>query len=723
MQKSLKHYFIASAFTLSAISSWCQTSNMIGDKIAVFYPDQFEASGTLPSLIFENDFVNKGKVSAKWDIKPIFSIENGKTTVKIPFSGKIDFYGNGEVTGPLKRNNTNITLWNSDSGAFSVDNGKRLYQSHPYVMGVREDGTAFGIIADNTWKQSFEISNPIKITSEGPGFRVIVIERDSPQELVKTLADLTGKMELPALWTLGYQQSRFSYVPDSRVMEIADEFRSRKIPCDVLWMDIDYMDEFKVFTFDPKGFTNPKKLNNYLHHKNFKSVYMIDPGVKTQKGYFVYDQGTAGNHWVKSADGKEFTGKVWPPITSFPDFTRPETREWWGTLYKDFMATGIDGIWNDMNEPSVFDGPGGTMPETNLHAGGGGLPADSHLRYHNIYGFLMVKASRDGIAKANPEKRPFILSRSNFLGGQKYAATWTGDNVSSWEHLKLSIPMSLTLGLSGQPISGPDIGGFLGNCTPELLGHWMALGAYYPIARNHSVAGSTDQEPWAFGTEIENVSRTAINRRYKLMPYFYTLLKEASQTGMPLMRPLFFDDITNKNLRGEEQAFLLGKDLLVVPRWAENPNLPKGNWNQVTLENTEDDKYQALLYIKSGAVIPIGEVIQSTAEYKSDAITYLINPTEKGNAYGEIYYDEGEGFGYKSNDYAMHSIKVSKHNSKTLKIIIKQIAGKKKINRKNRIGYVTDDGIIYSDWTENNVTYLTIVHDKKLTVDVSLLND
>ncbi|MFC6095589.1 TIM-barrel domain-containing protein [Flavobacterium qiangtangense] len=711
MYKSLKHCFIVSALTLTSISSWCQTSNLVGENIAVFYPANFEASGTLPSLIFERDFVSHGKLPSKWKIKPIFSVENGKTTVKIPYDGTIDFYGNGEVTGPLKRNGTDITLWNSDSGAFSVDNGKRLYQSHPYVMGVREDGTAFGIIADNTWKQTFEISNPIKITSQGPEFRVIVIERSSPQELVKTLADLTGKMELPALWTLGYQQSRFSYVPESRVMTIADEFRSRKIPCDVLWMDIDYMDEFKVFTFDPKGFPNPKKLNDYLHSKNFKSVYMIDPGVKTQKGYFVYDQGTAGNHWVKTSEGKEFTGKVWPPITSFPDFTRPETRAWWATLYKDFMATGIDGLWNDMNEPSVFDGPGGTMPETNLHAGGGGLPGDSHLRYHNIYGFLMVKASREGIAKANPEKRPFILSRSNFLGGQKFAATWTGDNVSSWEHLKLSIPMSLTLGLSGQPISGPDIGGFLGNCTPELLGHWMALGAYYPIARNHSVAGSVDQEPWAFGTEIENVSRTAINRRYQLMPYLYTLLREASETGMPMMRPLFFDDIRDQSLREEQQAFLLGKDLLVVPRWAENPNLPKGNWNQFKLEATQDDKYQANLYIKSGAVIPIGEVIQSTADYESEIITYLINPTKKGTAEGTIYYDNGEGFGYKTNDYSMHKINVSKHNSKTLKVAVEQVSGNKKANRTSRVGYVTDDGIVYSDWSADDVIYVPIIED------------
>jgi alpha-glucosidase len=187
---------------------------------------------------------------------------------------------------------------------------------------------------------------------------------------------------------------------------------------------------------------------------------MIDPGVKKEEGYTVYEQGSKGNHWVTDKNGKEFNGKVWPGPCAFPDFTRPATRAWWGTLYKDFMATGIDGIWNDMNEPSVFDGPDGTMPPDNIHRGGGGLYAGNHLRYHNAYGLLMVKASREGILAANPAKRPFVLSRSNILGGQQYAATWTGDNVSTWEHFKMSIPMVLNLGLSGQPFSGPDLGGF-----------------------------------------------------------------------------------------------------------------------------------------------------------------------------------------------------------------------------------------------------------------------
>lgn len=722
MKKGFKLLLLVSVLVLNVFISWSQTSNMAGDNIAVFYPNNFDPSGTLPSLIFVNDLTNHGSVPASWSIKPVFSVVNGKSVVKIPYSGSVDFYGNGEVTGPLKRNNTQVTLWNSEAPNYWIDNGTRLYQSHPWIMGVRPDGTAFGIIADHTWKQSFVITNPLTITSEGPEFRVIVIERNSPQELLKTLADLTGKIELPALWTLGYQQSRFTYFPDSKVKSIADEFRTRKIPCDVLWMDIDYMDKFKVFTFDPNAFSNPKGLNDYLHTKNFKAVYMIDPGVKKETGYFVYDQGKAGNHWVQNPDGTEFNGQVWPPVVAFPDFTRPETRTWWGGLYKDFMAKGIDGVWNDMNEPSVFDTPNKTMPETNLHRGGGNLPAGDHSRYHNVYGYLMVKASREGIVAANPDKRPFVLSRSNFLGGQKYAATWTGDNSSTWAHLKLSIPMSITLGLSGQPISGADIGGFNNNCTPDLLGHWMALGAYYPFSRNHTGSGSANQEPWAFGTQIENVSRTAVNRRYRLLPYMYTLLREASQTGMPLMRPVFFADNRDLSLRNEQQAFLVGKDLLVVPRWAVNPSLPKGNWNKVKLESTEDDKYQANLYVRPGSVIPIGEVVQSTTDYKSDNITYLINPLEDGTAIGELYHDDGDGFGYKTSDYAVHGINVTKHNADSLKVVINQIGGSKNSNRISRIGYVTDNGIEYSAWSTSTVRYIPLIKDNNQNIDLSMVN-
>lgn len=680
--------------------SYGQTSFMADDSIAVFYPAHFDSSGTLPSLIFEKSLKERGPVLSGWKITPHFKIENGKSIAEIDYPDDADLYGTGEVTGPLRRNGTKITLWNTDYGF-----GKhRLYQSHPWVMGVRPDGSSFGIIADNTWKQQFDLSDPITITSEGPAFRLIVIERKTPQELLKALGKLIGTMKLPPLWALGYQQSRFTYTPDTTVKRIARTFRKEKLPADVIWMDIDYMQGYRIFTFDSTAFPHPQKLNDYLHSLDFKSVWMIDPGVKKEKGYHVYDQGTVGNQWVLNQNGDPFVGKVWPGDCVFPDFTSPATREWWAGLYQGFMANGIDGIWNDMNEPSVFDGPGGTMPVDNIHRGGGGLPKGSHLRYHNVYGMLMVKATQKGILQANPDKRPFVLSRANFLGGQKYAATWTGDNSSKWDNLERSIPMVLNLGLSGQPFSGPDIGGFLGSPTPQLLGNWMAVGAFYPFSRNHSVKGSAHQEPWAMGKRIEEVSRIALDRRYRLLPYLYTLFREASTTGLPVMRPVFFADVDDTTLRYEDQAFMLGSDLLIVPRWAKNPSLPEGKWRGIHImsKRQETDSYQPDIHIRDGAIVPIGNLIQSTEQFSTDSLTLAISLDKNGRATGKLYDDAGDGFAYQEGKYALWRFKAIRKTGR-VSVTAQKIDGKLTENPKTfKVVLYTDNGVVESPWQKSN---------------------
>jgi alpha-glucosidase len=541
--------------TCGVSNSYSQTAFMADRGVAVFYPADFDSAHNLPSFALVRDLKPQKAVPANWEVRPDFQIMNGKQVVRFTLKGKVDFYGNGEVTGELRRNNTSVTLWNTDNFTYSKDQGKRLYHSHPWILGVRPNGTSFGILADNTWKQSFDLSNSVTITSEGPAFRVIVIEKNSPQEVLETLASLTGKMELPPIWALGFQQCRYSYFPESRVREVASEFRKRHLPCDVIWMDIDYMQNYKIFTFDSLAFRSPKKLNTYLHSIDFKTIWMIDPGVKKEPGYFVYDQGTAGNHWVMNRSKQVFNGNVWPGECVFPDFTRPETRSWWGSLYKNYMPLGIDGVWNDMNEPSVFNEASGSMPEDNFHRGGGDLPADSHLRYHDVYGMLMARSSREGILKVNPDKRPFLLTRSNYLGGQRYAAIWTGDNISTWEHFKMATPMVLNLGLSGQPFSGPDIGGYKGSPDTLLFANWMTVGVFYPFCRNHTAKNTANQELWAFGKKVEDISRIALERRCRLLPYLYTLFHETSVTGLPVMRPVFFADVADTTLRREQQAF------------------------------------------------------------------------------------------------------------------------------------------------------------------------
>lgn len=645
---------------------------LVGKRIVEFVPEGYDASRT-PSLMLVREPEKIGEVPQNWTLIPQFTSVDGKANASLNVPAGTSLYGGGEVTGPLLRNGQKIKLWNTDNGMYRVDGGSRLYQTHPWVLGVRPDGTAFGVLFDSFWKaELITNSDKIEFNTEGAPFRTYVIDRKTPQEVLKGLAELTGTISMPPRWSLGYHQSRFSYVPEARVKEVADTFREKKIPCDVIWFDINYMDEFRVFTINNRDFPDPKRMNDYLHGNGFRSVYMIDPGVKVDENYFVYKTGKGQDVFVRDAYRNEFHGKVWPGDCAFPDFTRPETRTWWAGLYKDFLANGIDGIWNDMNEPSVFDGPGGTMPVSNIHLGGGNLPTGTHLMYHNAYGRLMVEASYNGILAANPDKRPFVLSRSNILGGQRYAAMWTGDNEATYEQMKLSVPMSITLGLSGQPFNGPDIGGFAGNTTADLWGHWLGFGAFFPFSRGHASCDTNNKEPWAFTKDIERESRIALERRYRLMPYIYTAFHTAHTDGQPVMAPVFFADLKDQALRAEEQAFMLGTDILVVPAFAKNPSLPKGIWEELSLiKGDTKGKYQSTLKMRGGAIIPVGKVIQNVNENSFDPLTLIVCLDNEGKAEGTLYWDKGEGWEFQKGDYKLFSFEAGLEDEHhlTLKLV------------------------------------------------------
>lgn len=681
---------------LSAHNVKMEKEVIVGDGIAKFVPKGFNLS-QMPSFALKAEPQEKGMLPSNWQLYPIVEKKKGHASAYLDVPQGTSLYGGGEVTGPLLRNGQSIKLWNTDSGAYSVDNGKRLYQSHPWVMGVRPDGTSFGILFDTPYKAELTTTDErINFETEGELFRIFVIDRESPQAVIKGLAELIGTMPMVPRWALGYQQCRFSYTPASRVIEVADTFRIKRIPCDVMWMDIDYMDGYRIFTFNPQTFPDPAALNRDLHIRGFHSAWMIDPGAKVDSTYFVYKSGTANDVWVKTAQGKEFNGDAWPGACAFPDFTQPKTVRWWADLYKDFLDKGVDGVWNDVNEPQISNSPTGTMPEDNKHLGGDKIPAGPHLKYHNVYGYLMVKASREGIMKARPQNRPFILTRSNFLGGQRFAATWTGDNASWESHMTMSVPMILTLGLSGQPFSGADVGGFLFNPDADLFGRWMALGAFYPFSRGHACAGTINKEPWAFGQKVEDVSRMALERRYVLLPYYYTLLHEASETGMPIMRPVFFADPKDTLLRAEEQAFLIGENLLVVPEWAQNPALPKDIWRNLSLIPGDDkDSYQAKLKIRGGAIIPTGKIIQNTNEKSLDPLTLLVCLDEKGEAHGTLYWDEGDNWSFKDGNYSFQHFTAIRTADNKVQVKITQKKGKY-ITENNDMAIVkiiTDKGI------------------------------
>ncbi len=649
-----------------SMTSSHQEPGFLLDGVARFVPPGVDPASLPRSFALVEPLPASGPVPASWGVVPTFAAVAGAHVASVPIDPGTSLYGTGEVAGPLCRDGFVTEVWATqpfrieDDGTPVPnydDRSKSLYQAHPWVLAVRADGTAFGILADTTYRLEVDLRDGIRLTSAEP-FPVIVVQGDSPQDVIKRLATLTGRMELPPRWTLGYHQCRFSYYPDTRLREIADEFRKRRIPCDVIWVDIHYMDGYKVFTFDPEGFPDPSGTNAYLHDRGFKTVWILDPAVKAEDGYAVYEEGVAGGHFVRDADGEEHHEWTWPGDAAFPDFTRAETRAWWTRRTCEFLEHGMDGVWVDLNEPSPILPHGAELPADLRHTGGGDIAPGTHAQYHNVYGLLMSRATDEAMRRARPSRRPFVLTRSSYLGGQRYAATWTGDNVADWSHLYWSIPMVLNLGLSAQPNSGPDIGGFAGTPSPELFARWIGVGALLPFCRTHnSLEG--DQEPWSFGAEVEEISRVALERRYRLLPYLYTVFQEAAETGLPVARPLFFANPGDPALRHEDHAFLLGRDVMVQPSltateahaFAE----PEGNWRAFTLAGEDPSATPAhpVLRLRPGAILPVGGGGQTVDEACTGPISLFVSLDEEGEACGRLYEDEGEGFGYREGSYLL----------------------------------------------------------------------
>ncbi|MEE9294413.1 MAG: TIM-barrel domain-containing protein [Phycisphaerae bacterium] len=573
----------------------------------------------------------------------------------------VAIYGLGEKTGPLNKRGRAWTMWNTDAYGYGPSRDP-IYKSIPFFLSAR-DGRFHGVFFDNPWRSSFDVGhrerNVLSFGAEGGELNYYVIAGPHPKDVIRRYTDLTGRLELPPLWSLGYHQCRYSYFPESRVREIAATFREKKIPCDVIYFDIDYMDGYRCFTWNPRWFPQPKKLMDDLHAQGFHTVAIIDPAIKYEPGYFVYDQGTEIDAWLTRPDGETYIGRVWPGKAVFPDFTNPKVRDWWGDLYAPFLAaSGLDGIWNDMNEPADFDGPNHSVP-LDLRHHNEGEPA-SHLACHNIYGMQMVRATIEGMKRARPNQRPLAITRATYAGGQRYGATWTGDNTSNWEHLRMSVPMVLNLGVSGIPFVGPDIGGFAGGATPELYARWIQVGSLFPFCRTHTAWGNPDQEPWSYGAEVEQIARESLERRYALLPYLYTLLEEATRTGLPLMRPLWLEFPREG---GSDQAFMLGPDIHVRPIVHADARdfhhwLPPGAWFDVTTsllhQNGEPvridaDLHTLPLFVRAGAIIPQQSPVQSTMEEPAEP--FILDVWPFGESTGTLYEDDGATFDYQRGEY------------------------------------------------------------------------
>lgn len=612
------------------------------------------------------------------------------------------FFGLGDKTGPLDRRDEAFTLWNTDAYRFQ-ESTDPIYKSIPFFISYRS-GRAVGVLMDNTWRSSFDFGK------ESAGFYSFgaangpidyyLLYGPSPKQVVEAYAWLTGKPPLPPMWMLGFQQSRYSYYPQSRVLEIADRLRADHIPADAIYLDIDYQYKNRPFTIDRERFPDFPGMIAKLKAENFHVVAITDLHIANlpNQNYAPYDGGIAGDHFVKNPDGSVYTGIVWPGPSVFPDFTQQQTRAWWGTLYRDFSKMGVAGFWNDMNEPSVFNDPGKTMPLDVVHRidePGFKTRTATHAEIHNVYGMENSRATFEGLLKLDPNARPFVLTRATYAGGQRYATTWTGDNSSSWNHLRMTTPMLENLGLCGFAFSGADVGGFAGTPSTELLTKWLEVAAFQPIDRDHTEKGSADQEPWVGGPEQEAIRRRFIEERYRLLPYLYTVAEETSRTGLPMVRPLFleFPDATPDHhpidVDGDAAGeFLLGPDLLIAPpHWpgelesytvefpspiwydywtgkkiprpapvqaADSPQ-PVNLAAQPPLSIQVRPELATLpVYVHGGSIVPIEPLVQSVYQKPDGPLTlrvYVPDAGSKTPCKGTLYLDDGKTYAFQHGDY------------------------------------------------------------------------
>ena len=611
------------------------------------------------------------------------------------------FFGLGDKPGPLDRAGQSYVMWNTDNFGWQ-ESTDPIYKDIPFFLDFRK-GRATGILFDNTWRSFFDFGHELAHeysfgATAGPVDYYLMYGPD-PKKVMEEYAWLTGPTPLPPLWALGFQQSRYSYETETRLTTVADRLRADHIPADALYLDIDYQIKNRPFTVNPVTFPNFRGMIQKLAAQHFHVVAITDLHIADlpDQGYTPYDTGVAGDNFVENPDGSTYVGPVWPGPSVFPDFSRKQTRDWWGTLYTTFVADGVAGFWNDMNEPAVFRYPSKTMPDDVQHRidePGFQKRTASHLEMHNVYGMLNSEATYDGVLKLRPNERPFVLTRASYAGGQRYAATWTGDNSSTWNHLRMTTPQLINLGLSGFAMSGADVGGFAGSPSPDLLTKWLEIAAFQPIDRDHAAKGTRDHEPWVDGPAQEAIRRRFIEQRYRLMPYIYTLAEETSRTGIPMLRPLFLE-FPNATPDGHpldldaSGEFLLGPNLLLAPDPSPEEvapyelHLPPGVWYDFwTGERldrrgpraaTDLEQRDAVLalkplmlepkldtvpaYARGGGVLPMAPLTESTDQTPNGPLTLRVYLGEGTSpCTGDVYADDGHTFNFQKGQFLREHI-------------------------------------------------------------------
>ncbi len=596
------------------------------------------------------------------------------------------YFGLGDKAGPLNLRGRRYVNWNTDAFAYGADTDP-LYKTIPLFFGLLQ-GRGYGFFFDNPARSHFSFdyrrSGHLTIAAEGGEWNGYFLYGPDLQDAARRYALLTGRPELPPMWALGFHQCRWSYFPEARVREVAQEFRKRKIPCDALYLDIDYMDGYRCFTVHPKHFPDLKKMVADLREDGFHTVVMIDPGLKVDPDYAPYREGLEQDFFCRRASGELMVGPVWPAKCAFPDFTREEVRRWWGGLYhRLYVEDGVSGFWNDMNEPAVFKVERKTFPDDVLH-GCDGRPTN-HLHAHNIYGQQMTRATTEGLKRLRPDKRPFLLTRATYAGGQRHALVWTGDNIASWEHLAIASRQMQRLSICGFSFAGSDVGGFVDKPSGELFVRWLQLAVFHPFFRVHSMGNNVDgsaetdaeavearetldrldQEPWSFGEDSTRLARLAIEERYRLLPFIYTAFREYVTRGTPMLLSLPFLDPHDPELLRWEENFLFGGALLVAPvlrpgQRRKTVYLPRGTWfDYHSGEALEGGRKHLVrvrreslpVFVRAGTFLPEYPVRQHTAQPVEELLLKVFFSGEKSQ--GCLYEDAGEGYGYREGQYLL----------------------------------------------------------------------
>jgi alpha-glucosidase len=599
------------------------------------------------------------------------------------------FYGLGEKAARLDKRRSSFINWNSDTPGY-VEGRDPIYQTVPFYLGL-ERGIAYGIFFDNSYRSYFDFGKSsqqrIWFGAEGGEMNYYFFYGPSISKILGRYADLTGHMPLPPLWALGHQQSRWSYYPESMVDEVVEQYRRRDIPLDAIHLDIDYMQAYRVFTFDKTRFPNPMEMTRRLADRGVKIVTIVDPGVKYQpsgtgnnssndplasqeQSYYVFNEGVAKNYFQKRKDGQIFVPRVWPGESVFVDYTLPDARRWWGDLHRAYTDSGVAGIWNDMNEPADFvDQSGKNQLDVISHDNG---ENSTHAKNRNVFGLLMSRATYEGLERLQPDKRPYVITRAAYAGVQRYATMWTGDTNSTWDGLSLSIPMFQSLGLSGQPFVGSDVGGFMGRGNGELLTRSYQVSFLAPFCRNHKTIDGYDQEPWRFGKHYEDIIRKYLKLRYELLPFLYSTLETAHRTGVPVFRPLVLNYQNDASTYNLDDQFMVGDDLLVAPILNAGMTgrlvyLPSGTWYDFwtnkkysggTMIHVDAPLETVPMFVRGGAIIPKGPSMNFVGE-KPSAPNFLIYPDSQGKAHGSLYEDDGLSPKYKEGLFRRTAVQVT----------------------------------------------------------------